>query len=42
MRATCPAYLILFDVITLIMVKHESYEAPHYAVFSSLLQLLPS
>jgi hypothetical protein len=34
MRATCPAHLILFDsIILIILVKCTSYEAPHYAVF---------
>jgi hypothetical protein len=42
MRATCPAHHILFDLITpIILVKRTSYEAPHYAVFSSLLPLPP-
>jgi len=38
MHTTCPAHLILFDLITLIV----SYEAPYYTVFSSLLLLPPS
>jgi hypothetical protein len=37
MRATCPAPLILLNLITrIILVKRTSYQAPHYAVFSSL------
>jgi hypothetical protein len=40
LRATCPAPLILFDLIILIILGEDtSYEAPHYAVFSSLSSL---
>jgi hypothetical protein len=35
MRATCPAYLTLLDLIIL-RLKIRSYEAPHYVVFSRL------
>jgi len=43
MRATFPAHLILLDLITLIMFGEAYiYEAPHYAVFSSLPSLPPS
>jgi hypothetical protein len=42
-RATCPAYLVVLDLIDLIILGEKSrpknYEAPHYAVFCSL-QLL--
>jgi hypothetical protein len=36
MQATCPAHLILLDLTT-----RTSYEAPHYAVFSSFPQFPP-
>jgi len=42
MRATCPAYLIILDLITQYLMKRTSYEAPHYAVFFNLLPLSPS
>jgi hypothetical protein len=42
MRATCPAHFTPLDLITLmILVKRTSYEAPYYAVFSSLPSLPP-
>jgi hypothetical protein len=43
MRATCPAHFILLAFITLIIyvAKGPSYEAPYYAVFSSLLLFHP-
>jgi hypothetical protein len=40
MRATWPAHLILLNLITLM--ERTSYEAPHYAIFSSLPSLPPS
>jgi hypothetical protein len=43
-HATCPANLILLDFITPIivyLVKSANYEAPHCAIFSSLLSLPP-
>jgi hypothetical protein len=37
MRATCPAHLILLDLITLtISVKNTGYEVHHYAIFSMI------
>jgi hypothetical protein len=39
MRATFPANLILNLIALTIFVKCTRYEAPHYAVFSSLLPL---
>jgi hypothetical protein len=43
MRATCPAYHILTDLITLLISGgRTSYEAPHHVVFSSLPPLPPS
>jgi hypothetical protein len=39
-HAIRPARLILLDLIILIIL--ESYEAPHYAVFSNLLSFHPS
>jgi hypothetical protein len=42
MRDMRPAHLILFGFITLKMYDEVSYEAPHYAVFSSLPPLPPS
>jgi len=42
-RATCPTHLILnFITLTVFGVNRTSYEAPHYAVFSSLPALPPS
>jgi hypothetical protein len=42
-RATCPAHLILLDLIILIILREStSYEVPHYAVFANLLSLHPS
>jgi hypothetical protein len=41
MLAACPAHLTLHDLITLIISgKNSNYEAPHYAIFSSLQLLL--
>jgi hypothetical protein len=40
MRATCPAQVTLLDFI--ILLKGTNYEAPHYAIYSSLLLLHPS
>jgi hypothetical protein len=34
MCATCPAHLILDLITVIILAKHTSHEAPHYAVFS--------
>jgi hypothetical protein len=43
MYATYPAHLTLLDLITVIILANRtSYEAPHYAVFTSLLPLPPS
>jgi hypothetical protein len=42
MHAACFAYLILPDHPNNILVNSTSYDAPHYAVFSSLLPLPPS
>jgi hypothetical protein len=43
MRAICRAHLMLLDLITLtIFVETTSYEALHYAVFSSFSPLSPS
>jgi hypothetical protein len=42
MRTTCPARLILLDLITLkYTMTRTSYEAPHYAVLYNLLPLPP-
>jgi len=42
MGATCPAFLILSDLTVRIFGEaYTSYEAPHYAVFSSILLLPP-
>jgi hypothetical protein len=39
--AVCPAHLILFDLIILIMLgKGPSYEAPHYAFFRYRKQIV--
>jgi hypothetical protein len=41
--ATCPAHIILLNLIILInLAKSTSYEAPYYAVFSNLLPVHPS
>jgi hypothetical protein len=40
--ATCPAHLILFDLITLIIgyiMKNKNHEAPQHVLFSILLVL---
>jgi len=43
MRATFPTPLSLLELITLIIFGEAgSYEAPHYAVFSSPLPICPS
>jgi hypothetical protein len=43
MRATCSAYIILIDLIALIISGEAySYEALHYALFSSFLPILLS
>jgi hypothetical protein len=39
-RATCPAHLILHDLIILIILC-KKYEAPHYSVFSNLVRFHP-
>jgi hypothetical protein len=42
MYATCPAHLILpVLIILIILVKSTSYEAPHYAVFSTSCHFIP-
>jgi hypothetical protein len=42
MHATFSSYVILLDLITLIICGEAySYDAPHYAVFSSLPPLSP-
>jgi hypothetical protein len=42
-RSLCPAHLILLNLIILIITGEvTSYEAPHYAFFSALLQIHPS
>jgi hypothetical protein len=39
---SCPAHLIVLNLVTLILFGETSYEAPHDAVFSSLPPLHPS
>jgi hypothetical protein len=35
MHSTCPAYLILFDVVIItILGEASNYEVPHYAIFA--------
>jgi hypothetical protein len=42
MRATCPAHIILLDLIILtILVKSSNYGAPHYAIFPQSPATLP-
>jgi hypothetical protein len=41
-RATCPAHLILNFIILLYLENSTNYEAPRYAVFSTLPSLYPS
>jgi hypothetical protein len=41
LHATCPACIILLDlIIVIIFGESTSYEALHYAVFSSLLSFI--
>jgi hypothetical protein len=39
-RAICPIHLVLFDLITF-LVRKTNHEAPHHALFSILLSLVP-
>jgi hypothetical protein len=39
MPATCPAHLILLDLIIIIFIKNVSYEASHYAVSFNLITI---
>jgi hypothetical protein len=42
MRVTCTAHLILIHVIILYFAKNQIYEAPLYAIFSSITSFRPS
>jgi hypothetical protein len=41
MHSVCPAHLIIYSLILKTGERYE-YEAPHYAIFSSLLSFYPS
>ena len=41
-RATCPAHLILLDLMNQYFVGNTNNDAPHYVIFSSFLSLPPS